>query len=398
MKNFRAIFSTIKNTQEHVSLPTASFYPNSGIVKKDYQYARDFLLSYKNNLETFKTYRREIERFLQWSWLIARKSILKHTRKDIETFIMFCLKPPKKWVGPNQVPRFIINNGRSQPNPKWRPFVTRIKYNKNLSEAAIRVIFAIIGSFYNFLLEESKIDVNPVILIKQKRAFLLHRQQFSSCPIRRISQIQWLYLVKAAKIITKEKPKRHGRTLFILQALYGMYLRISELVASKRWRPQMNSFHKDNDSNWWFRVIGKGNKERDISVSDEMLEAFKQYRITLNLPPLPSSIDNSPLIPKFIGQGGISDSRYIRELIQDCFDLAYQLMLKDGKKINAYELKIATVHWLRHTGISEDVKTRPREHVRDDAGHSSSAITDKYIDIEKKERARSAKKKKLIIF
>jgi hypothetical protein len=54
---------------------------------------------------------------------------------------------------------------------------------------------------------------------------------------------------------------------------------------------------------------------------------------------------------------------------------------------------VATVHWLRHTGISDDVKIRPREHVRDDAGHSSSAITDKYIDIELRERHRSARNK-----
>jgi hypothetical protein len=53
----------------------------------------------------------------------------------------------------------------------------------------------------------------------------------------------------------------------------------------------------------------------------------------------------------------------------------------------------ATVHWLRHTGISDDVKIRPREHVRDDAGHSSGAITDKYIDIELKEHHKSAKRK-----
>lgn len=58
-------------------------------------------------------------------------------------------------------------------------------------------------------------------------------------------------------------------------------------------------------------------------------------------------------------------------------------------------LMTATVHWLRHTGISDDVKHRPREHVRDDAGHSSSAITDRYIDIELKERNASAKAKKI---
>lgn len=48
-------------------------------------------------------------------------------------------------------------------------------------------------------------------------------------------------------------------------------------------------------------------------------------------------------------------------------------------------MQIMLPHWLWHTGISEDVKIRPREHVRDDAGHSSSAITDKYIDIELRE-------------
>ena len=53
----------------------------------------------------------------------------------------------------------------------------------------------------------------------------------------------------------------------------------------------------------------------------------------------------------------------------------------------------ATVHWLRHTGISDDVKTRPREHVRDDAGHSSGAITDRYIDVGLKERHKSARRK-----
>jgi hypothetical protein len=61
----------------------------------------------------------------------------------------------------------------------------------------------------------------------------------------------------------------------------------------------------------------------------------------------------------------------------------------------AERLSAATVHWLRHTGISEDVKHRPREHVRDDAGHGSSAITDRYIDVERAERHASARHKKI---
>ena len=70
-------------------------------------------------------------------------------------------------------------------------------------------------------------------------------------------------------------------------------------------------------------------------------------------------------------------------------------MKESGLGDDAMELKAATVHWLRHTGISEDVKSRPREHVRDDAGHSSMATTDRYIESDRRERHASAKKKLL---
>lgn len=68
---------------------------------------------------------------------------------------------------------------------------------------------------------------------------------------------------------------------------------------------------------------------------------------------------------------------------------AAALMVKDGLPYEAENLRAATVHWLRHTGISEDVKRRPKEHVKEDAGHGSMVVTEKYIDTELKDRARS---------
>ena len=55
----------------------------------------------------------------------------------------------------------------------------------------------------------------------------------------------------------------------------------------------------------------------------------------------------------------------------------------------------ATVHWLRHTGISDDLnkRGRPIVHVRDDAGHTTSATTDLYNDAELQARHNSGKKK-----
>ena len=196
-------------------------------------------------------------------------------------------------------------------------------------------------------------------------------------------------------MLAKENADKYERTLFILSALFLMYLRISELAASSRWTPHMNDFRKDNDGNWWFTVVGKGNKEREIAVSDSMLKALKRWRTHLNLSPLPSLADKSFMIPKTKGTGAISNTSFIRKIVQYCFNKTIDRLNQDGFTEDADVLSEATVHWLRHTGISEDVKRRPREHVRDDAGHSSGAITDKYIDIERRDRHASAKNKLL---
>jgi hypothetical protein len=67
--------------------------------KYDLNSALDFLKQYKSNKATFESYRREIERLIQWAWLIEEKSTLELKRQDIESYISFCLNPPKSWIG-----------------------------------------------------------------------------------------------------------------------------------------------------------------------------------------------------------------------------------------------------------------------------------------------------------
>jgi len=249
----------------------------------------------------------------------------------------------------------------------------------------------VLSSFFNYLVNEEYCNINPLAQIRQKSKYF--RKQQGKKPIRRLSELQWGYVIETAEKLADINPATHERTLFIMNALFAMYLRISELAASPRWTPVMGDFFMDLDGNWWFKTVGKGNKERQIAVSDAMLKALKRYRQSLSLTPFPSPGENLPLIPTYRGTGPITGTRHIRKIVQGCFDAAVDGLIKDGFKEEADQLMSATVHWLRHTGISEDVKTRPREHVRDDAGHGSSAITDRYIDIELRERHASGKKK-----
>lgn len=372
---------------------------------KDYTFAKAFLLSYRGSEATFNAYRREVERLIQWAWLKQKTSILDLSRAEIELYLEFCQGPPKAWIGTKNVARFIIREGLSIANPEWRPFVVSVSKAEfkngvqaqtsqySLSERALRELLAINSSFFNFLIQEGHLEANPISQLRQKSKFI--RKQQGTQKIRRLSDLQWSFVIETAELMAIENPAMHERTLFIMTALYAMYLRISELTASTRWIPKMRDFHQDLDGNWWFTTVGKGNKERMISVSNKMLAALQRYRLSLNLTPLPSPSDMRPLVLKSKGTGAIASTRQIRTIIQACFDQAITRMQQDGFNQDAEQLQAATVHWLRHTGISDDVKIRPREHVRDDAGHSSSAITDKYIDIELRARHQSAKDKPL---
>lgn len=403
------LFDTLENLADPFQIQrfdVTKFYSDKKLpadAATDYRYSCSFLYSYRGSQATFNSYRREIERLLQWCWLIQKKSLRELKRQDFETFVEFCQNPPKSWIGLKQVARYIDKGGERVPNPEWHLFVAstskkdhregKVAEVKNylLSPSALQAIFSILGSFFNYLQQEEYATINPVAQIRQKSKFI--RKQQGQRPIRRLSELQWAYVIETAELMATENPELHERTLFIMNALFGMYLRISELAASLRWTPQMGHFHRDLENSWWFKTVGKGNKERDISVSDSMLNALKRYRLSLGLSAMPSPGETMPLIPKFLGKGPVENTRHIRKIVQDCFDQSISRLQADNFTQEAEMLMSATVHWLRHTGISEDVKHRPREHVRDDAGHSTSMITDRYIDVEMRARHASAKKK-----
>lgn len=419
----RAVFDTLNETIEQYKLAYDAENPRQLIKQhlshclsasnipayatKDYQVALNFLYSYRGSKETFNAYRREIERLLQWSWFVRKNAALKHNRNDFEAFIEFCIKPYKRWIGTKAVARFKSNESNERcPNPFWRPFEASIdkqsvkngkrptKDDYICSQKTLKGIFAVLSSFYTYCLQEDIVKTNPVVLIRQKSKFI--RKNETAPVIRRLSDLQWRTVIETAEK-KAEANSTHARTVFILSCLYGLYLRISELAASDRWSPTMGDFFVDSNGHWWFKTVGKGNKERQIAVSNDVLEALKHYRQEyLSLPALPEKNDTTPLIGHLKNvMRPMTDTRALRRLVQTAFDDAVEV-LKQNNPEETNSLQQATVHWLRHTGISDDVKHRPREHVRDDAGHSSSATTDRYINVELSERAKSARNKSLL--
>lgn len=394
LENLEVVNAVILNYLNSLLIPNA---------EKEYSLTREFLLSYGGSQDTFNSYRREVERFLQWSWLIAKKSLITIDRNDVRSYLEFIQNPPLHWIATTYAKRFITTNNRRIPNPQWRPFVARLSKalhkkgyrpdtsNYQLTHKSIQALFAGLSTFFTFLQQEGYLESNPVQLVRQKNRFIQRQQSHKIT--RRLSNLQWQFVIDSLEK-RANADSFYERHYFMISAFYLLGLRISELADTPGRTPKMGDFAPDKHDRWWFTTVGKGNKVRDVAVPDAMLAILKRYRAIRELQPLPSRDEQTPLLHKERGRGGLG-TRQIRNLVQFCFDTAIDELRQAGKMDEAQDLATATVHWLRHTAISADVEHRPREHVRDDAGHENATITDRYIDADRVARHNSAKFKLL---
>jgi site-specific recombinase XerD len=367
-----------------------------------YQQVIDFLKLYVQSDDTFKAYRRDLERLCQWAWFVQKTSLLHLTVQDMHAFFTFVATPPTSWISTHHHPRFLTTATAWKANPKWRPFVHKPSKTQRrchmpptkmiLKPNTKRAMLAILGSFFSYLVQTQQRQTNPVAQMRQKKQLLQSQQKHRIS--RKLTNEQWQHIIETT-LKQAQKNTRYQRNLFVMSLFYLLGLRISEISSTPKRMPKMGDFAPDHHGLYWFHTIGKGNKYREVAVPDAMLNALKTYRTSLHLPALPLREEPTPLLPKLKGQGGLG-TRQVRNLVQQCFDWAIASLQEAQCTDAALDLNAATVHWLRHTALSQDVKHRPREHVRDDAGHENSSITDLYIETDRLERHQSAQAKPLI--
>ena len=353
---------------------------------------------------TYDRFRNDVERFLLWAFIEKQKPIDQLRKSDFLEYADFCWQPPVTWIGTSNQERFKIANGYSSANEHWFPFkiqapkslksqyvVDKKKYRP--SQQTLTSMFTAIIAFYNYLMSEDYCVGNPAQIAKKDcRHFIIDSQVKE---IKRLTASQWQYVLDTAVEMADENPI-FERNLFVIAALKTLFLRISELSERPNWSPVMSNFWQDEDENWWLKVFGKSRKLRDITVPIDFLPFLERYRTSRGLLGLPASNENSILVEKVRGQGGMT-SRHLRRLVQSVFDQAYENMRISESANKALKLKEASSHWLRHTGASMEIERgRPLKDISEDLGHASMATTDTvYVQSENKKRAESGKRRKV---
>lgn len=353
---------------------------------------------------TYDRFRNDVERFLLWSFIEKKKPINQLRKSDLLEYADFCWQPPVTWIGTSNQERFKITNGYSAANELWFPFkiqapksqkseyvLDKKKYRP--SQQTLSSMFTALIVFYNYLMAEDFCIGNPAQIAKKDcRHFIIDSQVKE---IKRLTSSQWQYVLDTAVEMADEDPI-FERNLFVIASLKTLFLRISELSERPTWSPTMGHFWQDDDENWWLKIFGKSRKIRDITVPIDFLPFLERYRASRRLLGLPSSNENSVLVEKVRGQGGMT-SRHLRRIVQSVFDLAHENMRRSEGENKALKLKEASAHWLRHTGASMEIERgRPLKDISEDLGHASMATTDTvYVQSENKKRAESGKRRKV---
>lgn len=363
--------------------------------------ARDYLLYIGRNKSehTYTRFRNDVEKFLLWAFFVEETPVDQFRKADILRYIDFCVAPPVNWISAHLYDRFRLQNGYFLSTPDWRPFrQTPPKYDRERvldpkkyhpSLQTLESTFVALNSYFRYLNDEEICFGNPVPLAKRDCKHLIKDSQVK--PVSRLTEHQWQYLLDTAVDMAEDDPLLE-RNLFIIATMKTLFLRLSELSERQDWLPLMSHFWMDENNNWWFKAYGKGRKIRDITVPSGYLAFLKRYREWRGLSPLPSKGEQTILVEKIRGRGGLT-GRQISRLVQQIFDAAFDKMKSEQGLEAAQKLNEATTHYLRHTGASMEVeRERPLKDLSEDLGHSSSATTDTvYVQVERKKRAMSGK-------
>jgi len=259
-----------------------------------------------------------------------------------------------------------------------------------MSQGSVAQVFACCGSFFQHAIDEGLTEINPFRAVKQKSVY--KQRNTLEVASRSLTQLQWSYVIDSAELMAHEDPQ-HERTLFIVATLFSMYLRVSDLVGRDSWAPSMGDIRRDSIGNWWFHVVGKGNKAARISIRDDYIDSYLvRYRQHLGLTPLPSAHERTPLIGTLKGRAGLSD-RHIRALLQTVFDRSLQRMREEGWSDDEIDqLRSASLNWLRHTSATFDAPHRDMKDLQADLRHNSLSTTQNiYYNSLDEQRAHSVK-------
>lgn len=381
---------------------------NQGAIERDLTLSLHYLQDYTGTQGTYNRFRGEVQRFLNYLWVIAKRTLDQVDSEVVASYFKFLNSPPANWVAPNIAPGFVDQGGERVINPKWRPFTMQRNVGKKYvaNPASLKASRVALSSFFRFLMMRKVLLEDPFLQVRKRdtkakpRSVLDH----SEASVRRYTDWQWSYIRESIEMSANANP-RYERHLFVVITMKSLFLRVSELAVRKvdgePRTPSFTDFKKQvqhGEGFWTFFVFGKGDKGRKITCPDAYLSYLKRWRehlVCSTALPLPS--EATPLLPS--ERGGGLGTRQVERICTEGIMLAVKRMNDEGLHGEAKELEAiaSETHYLRHTGASQAIEAGADiRHISEELGHASAAFTEQIYVNADQARKRAAGRQRQI--
>jgi len=280
-------------------------------------------------------------------------------------------------------------------HPNWKPFSSKVlrpdelaylernpfeKSNDKpvLSEATITYSYTVLNGLFEFLVSQQYLQSNPIKAVpKNIRGRKSVMRVDHTIPVR-----LWTYITQQMELT----PVAHNetyRTVFMIKFLYMTGLRLEEITNVKLG----DFFAKEQDDgrlSWRLKVLGKGNKLREVFIVDTALKMLKEYLQARNLSPDPRMNDGEIHLITAVSSTGGLNKQHIYNTLKAWFKYI-ALPLKDSAPMDYQLLSEVSTHWLRHTFASRLIKKAPLPVVMKMMGHTDINTTSLYLSNEEEE-------------
>ena len=164
----------------------------------------------------------------------------------------------------------------------------------------------------------------------------------------------WLEVLATVELMPKETPKEQAhywQTWWIMRLLWHSVFRRFEVVSAM----MCDVYH--TGLGYSLRVVGKGNKAASILMSKQFVDDLMTYREKLGMQGMPAADELGPLVvhtSRLRRRAGehLSQATLFRR-VKDVFrDTATRLKERGAAAADIMRLNEASVHALRHTGIT----------------------------------------------
>jgi len=331
----------------------------------DIEIAREFIANGELTPKSIANSQKELYRFLTWCREDAKKTLAQLNVADLNAYKEFLRNPPPDWISTTKWPR---------SDPRYRPFTGP------LSDPSRRQAMIAVKGLLAFAEQTGYLRRNPGALVRNVRTP-------ASSRITRYLTPQAIELaigtVSARPADSPAALRRRERDRFLLIAFSQTGARLNEIVGAA-----MGSIYTEGGGRWWLDVIGKGNKPRRLPVPPRMLAAFRRYRGAFGLAPDTSRADRMPLVlsSRSRAVSRLSDEA-AGEALKAVFSEAADVAARQGDGDAAASLRHASVHWLRHSMLTNHANNGVQlKTLQDTAGHANIATTAAYLHKSDNER------------